>query len=578
MRDENVLVHSGDLNTIGNTMAYLSDCINEVASNMDSINGQVDGFQDQINDMKQNVSTLEEEVRSFMNEMKQNALVSNAKQSIMISQMEYEKKYGHRDDVRRRVVGLLQSVDINSLKKNTMENIGEETVVNNPDYWLAPALVALCYWYGNNKKMANAALKKAMARSDEKTSLLFCLVHLRAGRINTAIKWLYRYLNLQDPTNMDCKIILLLDALSSGIFDNEIKDIILNQLNDWDIKLNSYMEYKYVQVKRWEDYFKSKDTPILLEDNYVNTFVIERDSVNNVLHFSNFHVNMMDEFKKVMNDNNYDNHNHVDKIDKLVSMLIFDYEDEELKLKSEIEKSNSIINAGGKIDILSQLNDEYLLSYDKRDLYTHISNIALDDKLEIGVNTRKMAISLSRPYIIEAYKNVANLDNQTDLQYLSIVIDDWLGSTKDGSNELELRESLKKHIESKYHSDIYEKKLVSKEVWIAIGIGLVSCLLLFKYWILLLVVLLCIMAFCGFSIYNNYRYKQGKISELNAEQSTRDIILMNVLAEIVDYYFVYKESKIKEEEFIKYIESLNYMDYIRVTHDNNKRSMFIGGK
>lgn len=578
MRDEDVIVNSGDLNTIGDTMAYLSDCVNKVSSSVDTINGQVDQFREQINDMKSNVSSLEEEVRVFMTEMKQNALVSNAKQSIMISQMEYDKKFGHRDDVRRRVVGLLQSVDINVVKKNTMENIGEETVVNNPDYWLAPALVALCYWYTDNKEMAQIALKKAIDRSDEKTSFLFCLIHLRANRINTAIKWLNRYLSLQDPTNMDCKIILLLDALSSGVFDSEIMNILLKKIDDWKLQLNAYKEYEYAQISRWENYFKEKDNNVNDTDNYVNDCVIEKDFVNNVIHFSGFHINMMNEFKKKMNDGDYDSSDHLDKIDKLLNMLIFDYEDEELMLKSEIQKSNNIINLGGNV-YDNKLSENYLLSYSRNDFYTHISNICLNDNIfDVGMYTKKMALAFSKEYIIKAYKNISSLGTKIDLIDLSIVIDDWIGYTKDGSNELELKNDLIKHIDNKYYNDIYNKSLFTKGMLISIIVGVLGSMLLYKYLILIILILLSVLVYNVIMLSKNYKYRQNKMDEMNNEKENKLMILMCVIAEIVDYYFVYMDSNKQKDVFINYIGALNYRDYIRTSLETKKRNLIIGGK
>lgn len=564
------------LNTIGDVVSYLSDSVNRVSSDVSNINMQVDEFQNQINDMKNNVVTLEDEVRTFMNEMKQSVLVSNAKQSIMLSQMEYEKKFSHRDDVRRRIIGILQSIDINAVKKDTMETISEETIVNNPDYWLAPALVALCYWYTDNKKLAEVALKKALDRSEEKTAFLFCLIHLRANRINTAIKWLNKYLSLQDPTDMDCKIILLLDALSSGVFDMEVTKILLNQIQTWRIQLNSYPQYGNAQVAKWENYFREKDLKVTNEDNYINKFVIEKDEVNNVIHFSDFHIHMMNEFKSMLNDINYNSDNHLDKIDKLVNMLIFDYEEEELKLKMEILKSDSIINSQG---LKNNSNENYLYNYNKGDFYTHISNICLNDNIfDIGIHTKKMAIALSKDYIISAYQKICNPNANFDLINLNIVLDDWIGTTKNGSDELKLKEDLIKHIEGKYQKEIDKKPLFDKLMLISIVAGILLSALLYKQLFLSIPIIILVAIFNGYMFFNNYKYRQNKINSLNQEKKVAVDLLMCIISEIVDYYFIYEESNKSQDEFIKYLDSLNYYDYIQTYKDNNKRNLIIGGK
>ena len=578
MRDETSIVNLQDMDTIGDTMTYLSDCVDKVSSDVSNINVQVDSFQEQINDMKQNVSSLEEEVRAFMKQMQRNALVSSAKQSIMISQMEYEKKYSHRDDVRRRVIGLLQSIDINAVKKSTMENIGEETVVNNPDYWLAPALVALCYWIGNNKQMAKLALKKAMDRSDEKTSFLFCLIHLRANRIDTAIKWLNRYLSLQDPTNMDCKIILLLDALSSGIFNPEIKNILLKKINEWQLQLNQYPIFQKIQTERWEEYFKNKNKNIIDTEAYINDYVIEKDYVNNIIHFSDFHIHMMDEFKEIINENTYTNNKQTDKIDKLINMLVFDYEDEELKLKNEIKKSNDIINYS-ETTTKNIVDDNYSLLDDKKDLYTHISNICLNENaFNVDIYTKKMALAFSKDYIIQAYKNISNSNNKIDLKDLTITIEQWQGITKNGKNELELRSELENYIENKYYNYLHNQKILSKEIIISLIILLLGAILLYKYWIVLLLLITIVLIYNGMFLYKKYQYKQSKINEMTKEKEDKTMLLTCIIAEIVDYYFVYVDSNKKETEFLNYIRNLKYTDYIKTASELKKRNLIIGGK
>ena len=572
MSEEDIIVNTSDLSAISDTMVYLSDYVDKMSSEVSSMNGQV---QNQIDDMKTNVSNLEQEVRNFMSQLKQDTLVSNAKQTIMMTQLEYDKKYGHRDVVRRRVSGLLQSIDINSVKKNTMESVFEETIINNPDYWLAPALVALCYWFSNNKELAQAALKKAMDRDDEKTSLLFCLVHLRANRVKTAIKWLNRYLSLQDPTKMDGKIILILEALSNGVFDVEIKDILLKKFNDWNLVLNNYSEYRSVQISRWEKYFKENNTTNINIDNYVNDNVMQKEDVNNVLRYANYHMQMMEKFKTLMNDTNYTNNNQVDKIDKLLNMLVFDYEEEELRLKTEIDKCNNIIKSNGNIDNADNTN---LLSYEKKDFYTHISNICFNaDSLNVDLNTKKMAIAFSKDYIIEAYNKISDTSSRIDLVDLNVAVGDWNGITKNGRNELELRNSIEKHVEKKYRDDI-NKPLFNKLMITSIVLGLVACILTYKYWYVMLIIVLGVLIYNGINLYNNYKYRQFKINQMNDEKNARTSLLLNTICEIVDYYFVYMESVKNQDKFIEYINSLNYNNYIRTFLSNNKRNLIIGGK
>ena len=48
-----------------------------------------------------------------------------------------------------------------------------------PRYWLAPCLIALSAWINDNKELADKALKEALKRNEEKTTLFFALVSRR---------------------------------------------------------------------------------------------------------------------------------------------------------------------------------------------------------------------------------------------------------------------------------------------------------------------------------------------------------------------------------------------------------------
>lgn len=560
------------LSTMDDIVSYLSDNVSKVSYDVNNMNTQFNEVQNQVNNMQDNVRTLENEIRTFMKEMQQNAIINNAKQTIMMSQMEYDKKYKHRDEVRRRAVGLLQSIDINIIKKSTMDTIGEETIVNNPDYWLAPALVAICHWYGNNKELANSALKKALDRSVEKTSLLLCLIHLRANRLKTAEKWLKQYLALQDPTNMDCKIVLILDALSSGVFNQESADAIINQIESWKEKLKIFPQYEKSQIPKWVEHFKKEqDIPNTNREQFINLFVSEKNEINNVLNFSSNHSKIIKKFKEKLNNFNTEENNKEKKIDKLINMLIFDYEKEELELKNEIDKNNQIINS--RDDTQKQKN-----SYMNADLYTHLSNMCLNNNIfEINKNTQKLAMCLLKNQIIEAYQNAYSINNEHELAYLNIIIDDWIGVTKNGSNEFELKDKLSKHIENKYMPSLNKSKLFSIDMIISVVVFLILSIIFRKNVIVIISLLVVLLTYNIYKLIKHYKAQKLIKEIINKEQENKKEILVCTITEIVDYYFVYEESKDIKEDFIKYLNTLNYSEYIKVYRDNN-RNIMIGGK
>ena len=246
-----VVLSAANLDTIEKNLGSL-------ATNVGMVNSSIEHVNTKVNSVTESVKTVEEEIKKFMLEIRESTIVSNAKQSIIMDQDELNKKYGHYDSVRRKVNGIFQATDINSVKKATIENVSQEVIVDTPNYWLAPALVAICAWFNNNQILAYSALKEALNRNDEKTSLLFCLIHLRANRYKRKKKWLHRYLEMQDPTKMELKIIAVMDAITSGTFDISLKKLFLQKVMDWMQELDRQSAFADAQVNRWQKFFASQ--------------------------------------------------------------------------------------------------------------------------------------------------------------------------------------------------------------------------------------------------------------------------------------------------------------------------------
>jgi len=569
-------ISAANLSTLENNLQVLANNIGTVSQSVNTVSGHINQVEGQVNNVKNDVKSLEEEIKAFMLEIKQGTVVANARQTILMDQSELDKKYSHRDEVRRRVNGLLQSIDINAIRKSTVENISEETIINAPNYWLAPALVALCAWYTNNKELANNALREAMARDDEKTSLLFCLVHLRANRIETSMKWLNRYLSMQDPSKMESKIITILDAITSGVFGIEAKRNCLEKVNEWIKELN-YPEYKNVQIKRWERYFREKIEKI--DDDefpYLNKYVNEKEKVKDIISISRTSENILSDVKNIMEENEYKNLSSTNKIDNLLQLLVFNYDNEELELKKDIQKNKHIIEANGDISkALKEFEKTSGAFEEVNDFYNHITNVAMEPKItNASLTTKKFAISISKDFIIKGYNEIFSIESANMLPDLTININKWSGTTKNGSNQKELEESLDKFFDDEFHDEIYGERLFNMRMLIATVLGIIGIIFTLKIPVAASIIFSVVLIYNIVEFIKANSKREAKIRQLNEIKKQNKSILDNVLAEIVDYYFTYKNSRKDHEQFLDYINSFNYENYIE---SSNARNIIING-
>ena len=495
MRENEPLVLSAaNLNIIEKNLDYLASGLGNVKDNLQTMDSKV-------NQVTNSVQSVEEEIKKFMVEIKGNTVVSNARQSIMMDQNELNKKYGHYDNVRRKVTGIFQATDIEGLKRSTIENIGEQVLIDTPDYWLAPALVAISSWFNNRQDLAYRALMEAMRRNDEKTSLLLFLIHLRANRVSGANKWLKRYLEMQDPAKMENKVITILDAAVSGILDISSRKMCYDIFSRWYSELNAQPGYKDNQIERWSKYIDSFLTEDITSDfSLIDEYTLESAKIRRTINMTSAVKKFYESIKNTIEQTNKQYFSKTVVIDKIINDLVFDYENEELELRKNIAKNRLIVEHNGDIDISLKEYEKSELAYKEiNDFFNHISNVTILSKdLLKSTNAQKFSIAFAKDWILAAFNNTFS-DTTIQNSNITIKIDNWTGITIDGSNEKELISDLYKYIDEKNYDNIRSVHIIdNKMIIIIIALIVVTAALIIfhiPYFIILILWIISLILF-----------------------------------------------------------------------------------
>lgn len=558
---------------------YIADGIDKIYETINNVDVKLD---DNLNDLKEEVNKLKTEVNNLVTSLRETTIVTEAKQNIMISQMEFDKRYQYRDDVRNKILGIIQSLDINVIKKSTIENLRDDSLINNHNYWLSSSLVALCSWYTNNKKMAYIALESAIKYNDQKTSLLFSLIHLYAKKYDGAIKWFDRYLELQDPLKTEGIFVLVVDLITSGVLGNEGTTKFLNKINEWTRELDKIDHIYNKQVSFWENYFSNiitnKDISI---SSYISNYVLEASELKDKLILSKCYSEFIQKFKNIYDKKNYDVISFEKKIEKIIGNLIYDYDYDEYELKKDIIKNKLIVNENGNVEeaLKKSENNNSVILNEVDDLYTIITNIALNETENnylLTINTRKVCLGLCKKYILTGYNNVIKKHfNNKELNF-TIMIDDWTGITKNGSNEKELQTYLEEFYLNKNKQNLKEDKLFNREMLIAIIIGLIGTIILYKIPILSIIILLSTIIFCICQMYIINKKNSEKKEKVNIMIQENRKLLNKIIIEIVDFCHMYNENNINIDDFSDYINKYNPNDFIITNSD--ERNIIIDRK
>ena len=558
---------------------YIADGIDKIYETINNVDVKLD---DNFNDLKEEIDKLNTEVNNLVTSLRETTIVTEAKQNIMISQMEFDKRYQYRDNVRNKILGIIQSLDINVIKKSTIENLRDDSLINNHNYWLSSSLVSLCSWYTNNKEMAYIALESAIKYNDQKTSLLFSLIHLYAKKYDGAIKWFDRYLELQDPLKTEGIFVLVVDLITSGVLGNEGTTKFLNKIDEWTRELDKIDHIYNKQVSFWENYFSNiitnKDISI---SSYISDYVLEASELKDKLILSKCYSEFIQKFKNIYDKKNYDVISFEKKIEKIIGNLIYDYDYDEYELKKDIIKNKLIVNENGNVEeaLKKFENNNSVILNEVDDLYTIITNIALNETENnylLTINTRKVCLGLCKKYILTGYNNVIKkYFNNKELNF-TIMIDDWTGITKNGSNEKELQTYLEEFYLNKNKQNLKEDKLLNREMLIAIIIGLIGIIISYKIPILSIIILLSTIIFCICQMYIINKKNSEKKEKVNIMIQENKKLLNKIIIEIVDFCLMYNENNINIDDFSDYINKYNPNDFI-ITN-SNERNIIIDRK
>ena len=125
------IIHSADLSEIESNLRAMDHNIQIVSDQVETVNNE-------LLDTRSNLDALITEFQEFVRKDQLEKNVHLAETRMVKVRQELETEFGHYSEVRRRVTGILQAVDVNLVKKETIENSTEEHMLAAPRYWLAP--------------------------------------------------------------------------------------------------------------------------------------------------------------------------------------------------------------------------------------------------------------------------------------------------------------------------------------------------------------------------------------------------------------------------------------------------------
>ena len=552
-------------------LSLIERSLSNLAGSIDYVNNRVDQVDDNVKIVYSEVEKLANEFREYVEMQSLANRKAEAKMNLSAIRDKLKDNFGHYDVVRRTATGILQANDLAIVKSSMLSHVTEKQMIETPNYWLTPCLVALAAWINDDKALAERALAEGIKRNDEKTSLFFGLICRRIGRENSSLKWFARYLEAQDEEKLDRKAVIVLDAFASGLLGNDTENFVYQQIQEWMSNLEAKPGFTERQLDNWKNAINSKRVPLKSGlypylEKYSNTW----GNLQDVLEGANLNNDLYEYFKKVFEQKEETKKLKVE-LDKILDSLVTEFDEEELPLKREEQFEELVVRYNGsESKAHAQMALEKSVYDDYRDFMQLLTDASMNpEESKSSVATQKFATALSRNNIVTAFNDIV-AQNRMNVPYdIEINVDTFNDKTQDGEDEEEVLNRFENLVEQEKQTDLSKLKLNMFEQFCLFGGAAVVLYGIIKSFMDKSFAFITIILGIGLIIYHfTAKQKVQKLIQKTIENYAQKLesgkqIIRATIAEIVDFRVEFTEKDAESKKVLDFFEQIKPEEYIR---------------
>ena len=470
---------------------------------------------------------------------------------------EYFTKFKFYHELRRISLGYVVGLDAHICSDETMRKKVESIYLQNTEYWLAYASMAVMLWANNEEEAAKRAMTKALSKDYFSSALYFLLVNLRFTRVDAAKKWYLCYLDRVDMENLGDEWQYLLQAYLSCVFgvDKEFHHLIHQCFTDLLTQMESmHPQYGNRVIDKTMVYSNSYIHVTDYEFETLRRHCTEYEELKNLLSQAEKNEVLAMHFRKVWEDRTKPESDLFQRIENILYNLINAYDKEEFKVIKNRRYNEMIITAKGDLNRAQQFfNIEYPVEKMTRSLDNLLFQWAFeenDDRVDISV--KKFAISYLKKWIIKGFMQYGETYRREEKEKYEISIDGWLGACDENSYE-----DTKNELENYYNNNRILDTLKDKFVLIFIGMIfsalVVLAITMFHFNKIPLVIGILLGVVGGFLLWRRIVDMQ---SILRAKRENGCLLLKTALDELKEWRKLYKAEDAKNSDLVQVFENI----------------------
>ena len=545
---------TAELNTLIDNIYVLIDNAKsmdgEVNKSMDYVKGRVAEADEGTAELFALIDDLTNSYFTFKN-------LSTASKNLTQFTDEYSTRFKFFNELRRITLGYVIGLDAHICSDETLRKKVEGVYLQNTDYWLAYAIMAVMLWASNEEEAAKRAMSKALSMDYYRCALFFLLINLRFTRVDAAKKWYLSYLDRVDMENLGDEWQYLLQAYLSGVFgvDPDFNSLVRQYLTNFIEQMESmHPNYGNRVAERTLEFSKLY---IHVTENEFETLrrnCTEYQEMKELLSLAEKNKVLATYFRGIIEADNNIEVNMFQRIENILYDLISAYDKDEKKVIRNIRYNEMVVKAKGDLGLAQQyFNLVFQDTETTHSLDTLLYNWAFEEDLtQIDITVKKFAISYLRKWIAKGFKAYGDEYRKKEKEKYIISIDGWELACDENSYD-EAVEKLKKH----YNKNRVFDTLKDKWVLIFSGGALAAIITLvitaFNFNKIPLVIGILLGIASGFLLWRRIVDIQAV---LRAKRENGCRILKKALEEICSWRKLFKEKDAENKDLVSVFDDI----------------------
>lgn len=354
--------------------------------------------------------------------------ISTASKNMTQLTNEYHTSFSYYNELRRIALGYVVGLDLHIISSESARKKVEKAYLQNTDYWLAYAIMAVMHWASGVKEAAERAMGKSLSMSYFNTSLFFLLINLRFNRADAARKWYVNYLDRVDMGNLGGEWQYLLQAYLAGAFgaDEEFQGQIaacfknmLAQAEAATVDFRKKFADKALKFAQSYIHATKRDYAALRKD------CAEYNEMIGLLSSAEKNAKIARHYNRISETDADYGEDLAQRIENVLYSVVSSYDEEEFKVVKKLKYNEAIVVARGDIGAATaKYNAMFAEESQRKSLGDLLLRWAFDeDTNQTDIVVKRFSISFMKEWIVKGFVQFAEEYRRREREKYTVEID-----------------------------------------------------------------------------------------------------------------------------------------------------------